>query len=424
MIAGARQAVITGLGLVSSIGNDRVEVDRSLRELRHGFARHYFLPDSNEPVSVSGTIDGFSFPSTNYLTWTYPDRYEIPREVRRSLAPHGVYVLCAALQAMEEAGLDLATVGKGRTGLHCASAGSPFLLHHYLDQLLGSRGSRAAPMGVVSSISGTLNFTLGAYLGIEGANCGFVSACASSSHALGYAYDEIALGRLDRVLVAAGEDFTAESLLPFLGMRALTRNPDPETASRPFDRDRDGFVATGGGACLIVEEETAALARGARPLARILGWGQSADGFSSMISHPEGSGLARAMERCLENSGVAPGEVDYVNAHATSTVAGDLSEAKALRTVFPPERWRPAISSTKALTGHPLSMAGALEAAICVLALEGQYLPGAAHLVHPDPACEGFNLPATTEPGEVRTVLSNSSGFGGSNVCLTFGRYA
>jgi len=418
------EVVVTGLGFVSSIGNDRAAVSTSLRELRHGFANHSFFPGQQSPVSVFGVVDGFEFPSQNYLSWTYPERYTIPRDVRRALSPHGVYVLCAVLQALEEAGLELETAGKGRCGLHCASAGSPFMLHHYLKQLEECGGARGTPMGVVSSISGTLNFTLGAYLGIEGANCGFVSACASSAHAIGYAMDEIMLGRLDRVIVAAGEDFSGESLLPFLGMRALSRNGDPDTASRPFDVHRDGFVASGGGVALILENAEVARARGARPLARMLGWGQSADGFSPMISHPEGDGLSRAMELCLAHSALAPEQIDYVNAHATSTAAGDLSEAKALLRVFPPERCQPAISSTKALTGHTLSMAGALEAALSVVALDEQFVPGAAHLVDRDPACEGLHLPGTTESRELRTVLSNSSGFGGSNVCLTLGRAA
>lgn len=417
-----RNVVVTGLGFVSSIGNKRATVTESLRGLRHGFARHSFFGGGQEVISVFGTIDDFEFPSQNYLTWKYPEEYQIPRDVRRSLCPHGVYVLCAVTQALKEAGLDVESVGKGRCGLHCASAGSPFMLHHYLSGLDRTQGSRGQPMGVVSSISGTLNFTLGAYLGIEGANCGFVSACASSAHALGYAFDEIALGRLDRVIVASGEDFSAESLLPFMGMRALSRNHDPDTASRPFDRARDGFVATGGGICLILEAEEIARDRGARPQARLRGWGQSADGYSPMISHPDGLGLVRAMRQTLETCGLEPGEIDYINAHATSTPAGDASEAKALRTVFPPEQYHPPISSTKALTGHPLSMAGALEAALSVIALDQQFIPGTAHLVDPDPLCDGLNLPRTTQNADFKTVLSNSSGFGGSNVCLVLER--
>lgn len=417
-----RQAVVTGVGFVSSIGNDREAVTHSLRSLQHGFGRHPFVTEHPCPVSVFGTIDGFSFPSPNYLTWTYPERYLIPRDIRRSLAPHGLYALCAVLQAIEEAGLEIGTIGKGRCGLHCASAGSPRLLHHYLDVLKNSGASRGSPMGVVSTVAGTLNFTLGAYLGIEGANCGFVSACASSAHAIGYALDEISLGRLDRVIVVSGEDFSVESLLPFHGMRALSLNPDPATASRPFDRSRDGFVGSAGGVALILEAEAVAERRGARPLARFLGWGQGADGYSPMISHPEGAGLKRAMRSALESAGLEASRIDYINAHATSTQAGDASEAKALQAVFPPSQVHPRISSTKGITGHTLSMAGALEAALCAIALDEQFIPGTAHLEEPDPLCEGLLLPRKTEPASVRYVLSNSSGFGGSNVSLVMER--
>ncbi len=414
--------VVTGLGFITSIGNNAREVLHSLQAMRHGFQSAQLVPGGACPISVFGLVDGFTFPSPNYLTWTHPEGYGIPRDLRRSLAPHGVYAFCAISQALMQAGLDPETVGRGRTGLFCASAGSPLLVHNNVEQMRAVGYRRANPMGVVSAISGTLNFTLGAHFQIEGANCGFVSACASSAHAIGYAMDEIMLGRLDRVIVAAGEDTTAESFLAFMGMRALSRNPDPNTASRPFDCSRDGFVASGGGVCLVLESSESAAARKARPLARLAGWGQSSDGFSAMISHPDGAGLVRAMRQALAAGGTPSEAVDYINAHATSTPAGDAAEARALREVFPAEDCTPPISSTKGLTGHTLSMSGALEAAICVLALQEQIVPGNAQLVTPDPECAGLNLPRQTQPAELNHVLTNSSGFGGSNVSIVLGR--
>lgn len=414
--------VVTGLGFISSIGNDRAAVLDSLKALRHGFEAGSLVAGDASPVRVFGTVKGFSFPSPNYLSWTHPAAYAVPRELKRSLAPHGVYVFCAIEQALAEAGLEPGQLRGEHCGLFCASAGSPMLLHHHVGEMLARGGSRVNPMGVVSSVAGTLNFTLGAHYGIEGANCGFISACASSAHALGYAMDEIRLGRLERVIVAAGEDVTAESLLPFMGMRALSRNPDPAKASRPFDLGRDGFVASGGGVCLVLESEELAGSRGARVLARLQGWGQSADGYSPMIAKPDGSGLARAMRRALADAGLAAGDVDYVNAHATSTPAGDAAEARALRTVFGEEGPGPLVSSTKGLTGHTLSMAGALELALCVLALEEQWVPGNAQLEEVDPACAGLRLPRRSEALPIRRVMSNSSGFGGSNVSLLLER--
>jgi len=416
--------VITGLGFVTSIGHDRATVVRNLRELRHGFERHEFLGNPNIPVKVAGTVKGFSFPRPNWRDWTWPPQFEVDRELLRGLAPHGVYALCALQQALADAQLAPADLTGGATGLFCASAGSPMLLGHFLEQMKAARGERGNPMGIVSSIAGTLNFNLAAHYHISGAVCGFVSACASSSHALGYAMDEIRLGRQERMLVVGAEDMTDESILPFASLRALSNNPDPDTASRPFDRRRDGFVGTGGAVALIVENADLARRRGARVYAELAGWGQAGDGHSVAASHPEGTGLAEAMRRTLADARVAPGEIDYVNAHATSTPAGDVSEARALHAVFSAAGARPRISSTKALTGHGLSLAGAMEAAFCALAIAEGFMPGAAHLVEPDPVCDGLNLPRTSLDAAPRLVLNNSSGFGGSNVCHVLRRPA
>jgi 3-oxoacyl-[acyl-carrier-protein] synthase-1 len=409
--------VITGLGFVTSIGHDRASVLRSLRELRHGFEPHVFLDNPALAVKVAGTVKGFAFPTPNWRDWRWPEEFDVDREVIRGLAPHGVYALCAVQQALAEAGLEPAQLAGGETGLFCASAGSPFLLGHFLEQMRASRGERGNPMGIVSSIAGTLNFNLAAHYRISGAVCGFVSACASSSHALGYAMDEIRLGRQQRMLVIGAEDMTTESILPFASLRALSNNPDPATASRPFDRRRDGFVGTGGAVALIVEEAALARRRGARIQAELVGWGQAGDGHSVAASHPEGAGLREAMRRTLADAGVPATAVDYVNAHATSTPAGDRSEALALHAVFTAAGARPRISSTKALTGHGLSLAGAMEAAFCTLAIAEGFIPGAAHLEEPDPVCAGLDLPRASLDVAPGLVLNNSSGFGGSNVC-------
>ncbi len=409
--------VITGLGFITSIGHERSTVLRHLRELQHGFEPVEFFGNSNLPVKVAGTVKGFSFPTPNWRDWTWPDQFSVDRELLRGLAPHGVYALCALQQALAEAGLAPAELGDGTTGLFCASAGSPFLLGNFLTQMHATRGERGNPMGIISSIAGTLNFNLAAHYKITGAVCGFVSACASSSHALGYAMDEIRLGRQQRMLVVGAEDLTAESVVSFSSLRALSHNPDPATASRPFDRRRDGFVGTGGAVALVVEDATLARKRGARIQAELVGWGQAGDGHSVAISHPEGAGLREAMRRTLADAGVNAADVGYVNAHATSTPAGDRSEVLALHSVFTSSGARPRVSSTKALTGHGLSLAGAMEAAFCTLALSEGFIPGAAHLEEPDPVCDGLDLPPTSLEEAPRLALNNSSGFGGSNVC-------
>jgi 3-oxoacyl-(acyl-carrier-protein) synthase len=421
----ARRPVITGLGFITPIGNDRAAVAASLREGRHGLAPVEFFGNPNLAVKLAGTVKDFDVSSTNSRDWTWPARYTIPRETLRGLAPHGVFALCAIEQALQEAGLDLGAVAhEPGTGLFCASAGSARLLHHHLGQLDAARGERGNPMGVLSSISGTLNFNLGAHFHITGAVCGFVSACASSSHALGYACDEIRLGRLRRVIVVGAEEHNAETILPFAAMRALSGQSDPALASCPFDVARSGFVGAGGAVALIIEAADLAQERGALVLAEVAGWGQSADGHSVAMSHPEGAGLRLAMQRALADAGATPAEVDYVNAHATSTPVGDRAEALALRAVFAQAGARPRIGSTKGLTGHPLSMAGAMEAAFCTLALAEGFIPGNAHLCNVDPVCEGLDLPRESVALAPRVVLNNSSGFGGSNVCHVLRRWA
>lgn len=410
--------VVTGLGFVTSIGNDRASVLDSLVHLHHGFEPVRFLDNPEHPVRVAGTVKGFDTRSEFHFKWRYPEDAGLTRQALRGFCPHVLYAVFALRQAIADAGLTQEAVSGDDTGLFCASAGSPFLLRAMLNEMHRHRGLRGDPLGVVKSISGTLNFNLGALFHIRGANCGFVSACASSSHAIGYACDEIMLGRQRRMLVVGAEDLTADTLLPFHGMRTLSFNPDPDSASRPFDRGRDGFVGTGGAAALVLEDARAAMARGAGVYARVLGWGQASDGHHVAVSHPEGAGLARAMERALAAAGVAPGEVGYINAHATSTQVGDEAECAAIRRVFTAAGARPAVSSTKALTGHGLSMAGALEAAICALSLREGIVPGAAHLTDPDPCCEGLDLPPATVRRPAGVALSNSSGFGGSNVCL------
>jgi len=417
------RVVVSGVGFVTSIGNDRAAVSASLRELRSGIERFDFMPGSELSVKVAGTIKGFDTSAPHWPGWSWPAGYTLTKDVLRGLPPHGLHAFCAVEQLISGARLTAAELTAEDTALFCASAGSPRLMRQYLNQIHESHGERIAPMSVVSTISGTLNFNLAAHYGVRGAVAGFVSACASTTQALGYAFDEITLGRQRRVLVVGGEDLSMESVYPFHGMRALSRATDPARASRPFDRDRDGFVGTGGAAALLLEEADAARERGAPIYAEMLGWGQSADGHSVAISDPDGRGLATAMRRALAAADVTPAEIDYVNAHATSTPAGDRSEALALRTVFTAAGAHPAVSSTKALTGHGLSMAGVMETAFCAVGLAEGFTPGAANLENPDPVCDGLNFPRVTLPQAPRLVLKNSSGFGGSNVCLVLRRW-
>jgi 3-oxoacyl-[acyl-carrier-protein] synthase I len=416
--AGQRAVVLTGLGFITPLGHSAAAVAERLRTGRHGLSPVTWFPDC--PVRVAGLVPDFDTASFNQNAWRWPAGYTVPRETLRGLPPHGLYALCALQQALRDAGLPEEGPRDERTGLFTASAGSPGWMRHHLNELHASGGTRGHPLGVLRTVAGTLNFNLAAHFGIRGSVTGFTSACAASAHALGYAADEIRLGRQDRMLVVGAEEPTWESLLPFDAARAMSRAADPGTASRPFDRQRDGFVGSGGAVALVLEAATVAAARGARVWARWSGWGQSGDGHRPTQSDPTGDGLSRAMTLALRDAGLDPGSVDYVSAHATSTVAGDRSEALALRQVFGDHS--PRISSTKGLTGHPLSMSGAFEAAICALALHDGFTPGNAHLEEPDEACARLDLPRATLPAAPRIALSNSSGFGGSNVVLVLAR--
>jgi 3-oxoacyl-[acyl-carrier-protein] synthase-1 len=415
-----RKVYITGVGFITSIGNESIAVSESLRELRHGMIQYPPFQKPDVPVKVAAPIRDFTTDTTDAEDWIFPARYSIRRETLRGMAPHGVYAYCAMQQAVEDAKLTEADWSNRDTGLYAASAGSPFLLGHHLERMRKMGVMRCPPLGIVASISGTVNFNLVSQFKIKGASTGFSSACASSAHALGFAYDEIALGRQKRMFVIGAEDGNVESILPFAGMRALSLQTDPSVASRPFDVARDGFVGTGGATVVVLESEEEVARRGAKVYCEVVGWGQASDGHNVAISHPEGAGLRLAIENALKAADLAPEAIDYVNAHATSTPIGDLSEARALRAVFGYGPTRPAISSTKALTGHGLSLAGAMEAGFCALAISEGFMPGSAHITNLDPACEGLNIIRATLPQRPAVVLSNSSGFGGANVCLIF----
>jgi 3-oxoacyl-[acyl-carrier-protein] synthase-1 len=415
-----RKVYITGVGFITSIGNDAGSVSESLRELRHGMVQYPPFQKPDVPVKVAAPVKDFQTDSTDPEDWIFPARYSIRRDILRGMAPHGVYSYCAMQQAVEDAKLTEADYSNPHTGLYAASGGSPFLLGYYLERMRKHGVMRCQPLGVVASISGTVNFNLVSQFKIKGASTGFSSACASSAHALGFAYDEIALGRQKRMFVIGAEDGNVESILPFAGMRALSLQTDPSIASRPFDVARDGFVGTGVATVLVLEGEEEVARRRPKVYCEVAGWGQASDGHNVAISHPEGTGLRMAIENALKYSDIASEAVDYVNAHATSTPIGDISEAKALKDIFKNSPTRPAISSTKALTGHGLSLAGAMEAGFCALAIKEGFMPGSAHITKLEPACEGLNIIRATLPHRPNVVLSNSSGFGGANVCLMF----
>lgn len=412
-----QRVVITGLGFTTSIGLNRQSVLDSLRLARSGIAVLRDLPQETGICGLAGVIEGFDFSAKKSEDWSYPSDYPIDRLHLRSMSPHVVYACHAMGQAITQAQLTPELISHSRTGAMCASGGSTSSSYANLQVMETEGVHRCYPLALPASIPGCLNSNLAAKYKLKGAVLGFASACASSAHALGYAYDQILLGRQDIQFVVGAEDCDRFSILPFSGVRALSIRNNPALTPSPFDAQRDGFVATGGATILVLESLESALKRGVPILAEVLGWGEAADGYNIMTPEPNGEGLTRAMHNALHQSGVNASEIDYINAHATGTTVGDLAEIRAIQTVFSESRI-PWISSTKALTGHGLCLAGAMEAAFTVLALSEGFMPISAKIKQLDPAFIG--LPILTKPVDVKPnlAMSNSSGFGGSNVSL------
>ena len=413
---------ITGLGFITSIGNSSEEVFHSLREMSSGIELHPDLQSEDSPVKVAGTIKGFDTASMDPEDWVYPDEYQLRRDVFRSFSPHVLYAWCAVQQAIKTSLLQIEDISNENTGMYTASAGSMNRIFRNFQQLEDRGVMGCNPMSIVSSISGTLSFNLISALKIRGFSCGQVSACASSGHSLGFAFDEIRRGRQSRMFVVGAEDCDFHSIVPFCGMRALSLEADPTIASRPFDRNRKGFVSTGGATVLVLESEEEVSRRDVDPIAEIVGWGQASDGHNVAISHPEGIGLSDAMDRALSDAQVKPSDIGYINAHATATPIGDLSEIKAIKRIFGNDGGGIPVSSTKGLTGHGLSLSSAMEAGFCCLALHHGILPGSANIDELDPDAEGLNIITESVESKPDYVLTNSSGFGGANVSVVLKR--
>ena len=415
----AQRVVITGIGLACSLGHDLEAITQKLKNQSHGFCQlEEYAEFKGSKISIGTRVPGFDTRSSYPEDWTCPNGHTLRKESLRALNPHCYYAYHAVNQALRHADISVADLAD-ETGLFTASAGSATNIRLNLNTLHERGVGRTNPLGIINSVVGTLSYNLSAIFSIKGAGCGFASACASSAHALGFAFDQIALGRQQRMIVVGAEDGDLDSVLPFAAMHALTPATDPDAASLPFDQRRKGFVGTGGAATLILESLESAEARGAPILAEVLGWGQGSDGYKPATPHPEGIGLRRAMRLALQEAELTPTSIDHINAHGTGTQLGDIVETKAIHGLF---EGHPTVStaSTKALTGHALSMAGALEVALELLAQQAGFTPGTANLDQIDPECAPIHLPKENLPVRAETVMSNSSGFGGANTSIIF----
>jgi len=408
-----RRVVVTGLGIVCPIGNAVQPAWDNALAGRSGITRITRFDPSRLASQIAGEVKGFDV--APYLS---------AKDARRmDVFIH--YGMAAALQAWREAGLQVTPGNAERIGVNFGSGigGLPLIeaQHHELEE----RGPRRIspffiPGTIINMTAGLLSIEIGA----KGPNLAIVTACTTSTHCIGEAMKSIRYGEADTMIAGGSEAVVTELAIGgFASARALsTRNDDPATASRPWDKDRDGFVLGEGAGAMVLEEYEQAKARGAHIYCEVLGYGLSADAFHMTAPSEDGDGAFRCMRNALQDAGVEPSQVDYINAHGTSTPLGDLAETKALKRLLGAHAAKVAVNSTKSMTGHLLGAAGGVEAVFTALALRDQVSPPTINLRTPDPECDLDYVPNVARKMPIRVALSNSFGFGGTNATLVFAR--
>jgi 3-oxoacyl-[acyl-carrier-protein] synthase II len=408
-----RRVVVTGLGIVCPIGNTVAEAWSSVLAGKSGIGRITHFDASPLSSQIAGEVKNFDVAA--YLS---------PKEARRM--DRFIHLgIAAGVQALKDSGLEVTGANATRIGVNIGSGigGLPMIEETHNDVLRGGP-RKISPFFIPSTIINMISGNLSIMHGLKGPNLAMVTACTTSAHCIGDAGRLIEYGDCD-VMVAGGAEATITLLTVggFAAARALsTRNDDPATASRPWDRDRDGFVLGEGAGVVVLEEFEHAKRRGATVYAELAGYGMSGDAYHMTAPQENGEGAARCMENALRNAGLNREDIDYVNAHGTSTPLGDLAETVALKRCFGDHAKKLAVSSTKSMTGHLLGAAGGVEAIFSVLAIRDQVAPPTANLFNQDPACDLDYVPNAARRMPLRSALSNSFGFGGTNGTLIFKR--
>ncbi len=409
-----RRVVITGLGAITPLGTGVQKSWDALLQGRSGISRITHFDPGDLPVHIAGEVKDFD-----------PADYIEPKEIKK-MDRFIHFALAASQMAVDDAQLKIDSSNADRVGVIIGSGiGGLPMIEHYT-KVLNERGYRRItpffiPMSIINLASGRVSIRFGA----KGPNSAVVTACSSGSHAIGDAFKIIQRGDAD-VMIAGGSEAVISPLgvAGFTVMKALSRrNDEPEKASRPFDAERDGFVMAEGAGIVILEELEYARKRGARIYAEIVGYGMTGDAYHITSPSPDGDGAARCMSLAIKDAGVQPQEVDYINAHGTSTKYNDELETLAIKNVFGEHAHKLAVSSTKSMTGHLLGAAGGVEAVICVLSICNSIIPPTINLDNPDPECDLDYVPHRAREMEVRYALSNSFGFGGTNACLLFKKF-
>jgi 3-oxoacyl-[acyl-carrier-protein] synthase II len=411
MVEGLQRVVVTGLGAVTPIGNSVADYWDGLTSSRNGVAGITLFDASRHACRFAAEVEAFD-----------PSGFIEPKEAKRwdRFCKFGVV---AAKQALIHAGLDVTPENADRIGIIIGSGVGGLLMMETQAHVLEGKGpSRVSPFTVPMMIPNMATGLAAIAVGAKGPSSAVSTACAAGSNAIGDAFRLLQLGKADAMLCGGAESaITPLGVAGFASAKALSfRNDDPATASRPFDRDRDGFVIGEGAGLLVLETLDHAEARGATILAEIVGYGTTCDAHHITSPTPGGVGGAAAMRLALEDGGIDPCVVDYVNAHGTSTPANDSNETAAIKSALGDRALKIPVSSTKSMTGHLLGGSGGIEAVACVLALQHNVVPPTINYVNPDPDCDLDVVPNTARDHKLETVLSNSFGFGGHNVCLAF----
>ena len=409
-----RRVVVTGLGVVSPIGSTLDEFWDSLSRGRGGIGRLTAFDVSPFTSQIGGEVKDFD-----------PGRYINPKKARRMDRFCQLGVAAAGL-ALEDSGLDLEKEDTDRIGVYVGSGIGGLTTTEKQYKIMLERGpSRVSPLLIPMMIINLLPGQIAMLFGLKGPNLAIITACATSSHSLGEALWCIRNGRADVMVAGGAEASTTElGLAGFCSMKALsTRNDHPEKACRPFDRERDGFIIGEGGAILVLEELEHARKRGARIYGEFAGYGASSDAHHLTAPAPGGEGAARCMKAALDDAGISPPDVDYINAHGTSTPLNDKFETMAIKSVFGEYAHKVPVSSTKSMSAHLLGAAGALEAAVCLLAMRNQLIPPTINYEFPDPECDLDYVPNQAREAEIKIALSNSFGFGGHNATIILKKF-
>ncbi|MBF4806340.1 MAG: beta-ketoacyl-ACP synthase II [Pseudoleptotrichia goodfellowii] len=408
-----KRVVITGIGLITPLGTGKDKTWKRLLDGECGIDKITAFDTTEYPVHIAGEVRDFN-----------PEDYIEKKELKK-IGRFSQFAIAASKEALEDAKLKITPENADRVGMIIGSGiGGLEVIEQEIGKLVEKGPKKVSPFYIPAAIANMAAGNASIYLGAKGPNKSVVTACASGTNSIGDAFQTILLGKAD-VIIAGGTEgtVTPSGIAGFGNLKALSTNPDPKKASRPFTVDRDGFVLGEGAGILVLEELEHAKKRGAKIYAEVVGYGETGDAFHMTAPSDGGEGAARAIKMALEQGNVKPEEVGYINAHGTSTPANDKNETKAIKAAFGDHAYKLAVSSTKGATGHLLGGAGGVEAAFLAMAIDEGVLPPTINQDNPDPECDLYYVPNKAEKREIEVGLSNSLGFGGHNAVIAFRKY-